>query len=262
MNRRRNNTGFNRKTFSFSLPVLACLLLFLLGQRVISLPEAIAFTMSGQNYILEMGNLNSISGKAEGPGTKLDFTSGEAVPGVFEGPQSKVKLGFQHIHPLRGFSFEISQSIIDFGILSPTNPVIRNIILTVNNRSSQGYSVNVSENNPLQSQASGQVIPDVTCDNGKCTEIVSDSWASTLTYGFGYRCDPVTVDECADGFSNADNYKQFADAARNEPPQPVMASATTGSNKQVKITYKVNIAGSQPPGSYTNVITYIAVPTF
>jgi hypothetical protein len=41
----------------------------------------------------------------------------------------------------------------------------------------------------------------------------------------------------------------------------VMTGANVGRNKQVQITYKANISGTQPGGNYRNVITYIATPT-
>jgi hypothetical protein len=249
-------------TLLLSLPIYLLVGVFLLGQRVLTVPASLAFTMSGGNYILEMGNLNSFSGEATGSDKGISFNSGQSPQGLSLGGNKKVKLGFQYIHPLRGFSFSLSQSLIDFGVLSPTNPVTRNTILRVNNSSAEGFSVTASEDHPLQSAASGQSIPDTTCDNGTCTDLISGPWQNTLTYGFGYRCDPITDRDCADGFSNSESYKQFSDTSKGETGQAVMVSATNGSNKQVKITYKVNISGTQPPGSYTNTITFIAVPTF
>jgi hypothetical protein len=41
-----------------------------------------------------------------------------------------------------------------------------------------------------------------------------------------------------------------------------MSGTVVGSNKSTTITYKLNISGSQPAGLYTNVINYIATPTF
>lgn len=224
--------------------------------------KVFATTMSGDHYILEMGTLDSFSGQASGGDKALNFTGGQSPQGLAGSTNNKVKIGFQYIHPLRGFSFGISQSIIDFGILSPTNPVTRNTILTVNNRSGEGYSVSAIEDHPLQSPASGQTIPDTTCDNGACTQLTSGAWENTLTYGFGYRCDPISDRDCADGFGNITSYKQFADAAKSEAAQAVMFSGSNGGTRQVKITYKVNISGTQPAGSYANTITFVAVPTF
>lgn len=209
-----------------------------------------------------MGTLDSFSGQASGNNKELNFTGGQSPQGLSSGTNNKVKLGFQYIHPLRGFSFSLSQSLIDFGILSPTNPVTRNTILTVNNRSGEGYSVNASENHPLQSAASGQTIPDTTCDNGSCTQLISGVWDNALTYGFGYRCDPISDRDCADGFGNNASYKQFADAGKGQAPQAVMFSGKNGGTKKAKITYKINISGTQPAGSYANTITFIAVPSF
>lgn len=237
-------------------------LIILVGQKVITLEKVEALTMSGGNYILEMGTLDSFSGEASGENNKLNFTSGEAQQGASSGTNNSVKLGFQYIHPLRGFSFSVSQSQIDFGLLSPTNPVTRNAIVSISNRSAQGYSVSASEDHPLRVSASGQIIPDTTCDNGGCSDTASSTWSNALTYGFGYRCDTIGTNDCASGFTSDQSYKQFADESLGESPQAIMAGATNGQNRQVKITYKVNVAGSQAPGSYQNTITFIAVPSF
>jgi hypothetical protein len=251
-----------RSATIYLLPLFFLLIALLIGQKFLRLEKASAVTMTGDNYILQMGTLDSFSGQASGGDKELNFTGGQSPQGLSGGSKNKVKLGFQYIHPLRGFSFSISQSLIDFGILSPTNPVIRNAILTVNNRSGEGYTVSASENHPLQSAASGQTIPDTTCDNGACTQLVSGIWENALTYGFGYRCDPISDRDCADGFANNQSYKQFADESKNEAPQTVMLSSSNGGTKQVKITYKVNISGTQPAGAYANTITFIAVPSF
>ncbi len=33
-------------------------------------------------------------------------------------------------------------------------------------------------------------------------------------------------------------------------------------NSQARVTYKVNVPGTQQPGIYSNAITFIAAPTF
>jgi len=244
-----------------SLSILLLLGIFLHGQRVIKVDLASAFIMSNDSYIIEMGNLNSGSGKPSGSGKSLGFTTGQISPGLYTGDNYKVKAGFQYIHPLERFRFSISNTDLNFGILEPTNPVYRNNTLTILNRSAYGYAVTAYENHQLLVPASGALIPDTTCDGGTCTESTSALWSNVLTYGFGYRCDAVTVSECATGFSTADYYKQFADDSKGESPQTVMTGTDVGTNKQVKITYKINISGTQVAGEYSNQIIFIATPT-
>lgn len=205
--------------------------------------SAIAQTMSNNNYRLQINTKN----------TKVQ------VP---NNPNYKVKSGFQNISTSNFFTFSISQTLIDFGILSPTNPVTRTNILTILSGSTNGYSVTAFENHKLSSTLSGVFIPDTTCDNGACSESNTAAWTNPLTYGFGYRCDNLQGTDCASGFSYPSFYKQFADASNSEMPQILMSGINIGIIKKAQITYKVNVSGTQQPGFYNNVINYIAVPNF
>lgn len=223
---------------------------------------ATAENMYNSNYIIQMGNLNSAAGKPSNSNYKLGVTVGQTAPGLSTGTNYKVRAGFQYISSIIRFRFSISTLLIDFGALTPTNPVTRSNLLTISNGSAYGYSVTAFENHPLQDDAQGRTIPDTTCDTGLCTQSTSALWNNTLTYGFGYRCDNVSATDCASGFSTANFFKQFSNAAANETPESVMNGTNVGRNKQVQITYKVNVSGTQEAGFYKNVITYIATPTF
>lgn len=223
--------------------------------------KASALTMSNDNYILQWGDINAGGGESTGASGKLTSTIGQTAPGLYTGTNYKVRAGFQYIHSTIRFAFSISETSIDFGSLSPTNPVTRTNTLTVSNNSSSGYTVTVSENHPLQS-AGNVSIPDTTCDNGLCTETTASPWTATLTYGFGYRCDNVLGTECVSDFTDPTYYKQFPDASKNESEATVMSSTSVARNKRSQITYKVNISGTQAAGTYSNGITYIATPTF
>ena len=201
------------------------------------------------------------SGKPTGPNYKLGVSLGQTSPGLYSGTNYKVKLGFQYIYPIVGFKFSISETSIDFGSLSPTNPVTRTNTLTVSNGSG-GYTVTANEDHELKETTSAQLIPDTTCDNGSCSETTSAPWTNTLTYGFGYRCDNVNGTDCNSGFSDATSYKQFANKEKSETDANVMTNSNVSRSKSSKNTYKVNIAGTQAAGAYTNKITYIATPTF
>jgi len=227
---------------------------------VLPASKATALNMSNGLYIIMMGNLNTAAGKPTGPNYKVNLTVGQNAPGLYSGPNYKVRAGFQYISSIINFAFSISQTNINFGTLTPTTFINRTNNLTVTNGSAHGYSVTAIENHQLFNPASGAKIPDTTCDNGTCTQNTSSTWSNTLTYGFGYRCDNITGTDCASGFS-ANQYKQFADAFLSETPVSVMAGSNVGT-KKVQITYTVNISNSQSAGLYTNIITYVATPTF
>jgi hypothetical protein len=209
-----------------------------------------------------MGNLDMTAGKPSNSNYKVLNTGGQTAPGPYANSNYQVKSGFEYIYPIQNFTFSLSSTAIDFGILSATNPVTRTNTLTVSNQSASGYQVTAYENHQLSIPATGAIIPDTTCDNGSCTETTAALWSNSLTYGFGYRCDNLSGTDCASGFTTTDYYKQFTDNSKSETAQAVMSGNNVGSNKQAQITYKVNISRTQPPGTYTNNIIYIATPTF
>jgi hypothetical protein len=225
----------------------------------LNVPFANAQTMSNSQYILQMGNFNMASGKPTGSGYAVSYTMGQTGPGLYSGANYKVRAGFQYIYSLIPFSFRISSTEIDFGTLNATNPVTRTNTLTVSNGSASGYQVTASENHALLNIAYGKTIPDTACDSGPCTPSTSGPWTSTLTYGFGYRCDNISGTDCASGFTTSTYYKPFI---ASPSAQAVMLGSNVGRNKQCQITYKVNISGTQAAGTYANTIMYIATPTF
>lgn len=242
---------------SITLSLLAVLLL---GQQV-KIDSVSAVTMSNANWIIDFANLNSTSGKPTGTNYKVSNTVGQIGPGLYSGTNFTVRAGFQYVYSIIPFRFSISNIVIDFGNLTPTNPVTRTSTLTLSNGSANGYAVRAYETRALMVPSTGQLIPDTTCDAGTCTELTAAAWTSNLVYGFGYRCDNVSGTDCPPAFSTGTFYKQFANQTVDEEPQPVMLGTNVGRNKQVTITYKVNISGTQAPGEYTNQIIYLAVPS-
>lgn len=225
-------------------------------------PRVSAFSMSNLDYIIQMGNLNSFSGSKSNSQFKLNDTGGQLAPGLFSGSNYTIRSGFQYISSIVRFRFSISGLFIDFGIITPTNPVTRTNTLTVSNSSAYGYQVTAFENHQLLVPVSGAIIPNTTCDAGTCTTTTAAAWTSTLTYGFGYRCDNISGTDCESGFATSTFYKQFADESASQTPQAVMVGTTAGRNRQAQITYKVNVSGTQAAGTYSNIVTYIATPTF
>lgn len=225
--------------------------------------QSSAQTMTNDMYRIQMGNFNSISGESANDDYNISITSGETTPGLFEGKNYKVKSGFQYVPRSSPFSFAISNINIDFGLLTPTNPVIRSTILTVTNTELDGYNVSAAQNHELQVPTTGAKINDTTCDDGRCTDTIASEWMSTLTYGFGYRCEREIL-SCVEGdssFLNSNYYKQFPDSSQDESAASVMTGGR-GVNMNSTVLYKVNISSSQPPGTYSNTVTYLATPNY
>jgi len=158
------------------------------------------------------------------------------------------------------FSINLSQAVIDYGILSSTNPVTRTAQITIGN-SALGAEVLTSEDYPLLSTKQN-LIQNTTCDNGMCTPTAAAQWTNTLTYGFGYRCDSQEINLCDSQFSEDNSFKQYPNDAANQNLAPVITSTSKTSSSKVTITNKVNISGTQKSAAYYNSITYLAVPNF
>ncbi len=238
--RKNHKIKLRAKIFYFSFLILNFSFL------ILNFGHAYGQSMSNQKYIIKTEDLNAIP----------DFTPSPFVP---EGVNFKVKTGFENIPSGSFFSVSISEEVIDFGKLSPTNPIVRTVDLSVDSLSASGYSILVSENHPLENNQTN--IPDTTCDNGECDQEKAGAWTNTLTYGFGYRCDNTIGTDCNSSFSMANSYKHFADISNGETATSVMAGIGS-KQKSVRLSYKVNISRNQSQGTYANVITYIAVPNF
>ncbi len=158
------------------------------------------------------------------------------------------------------FSFSISQNTIDFGALTATNPVIRTSDLAFTSPL-YGGQIFAYENHPFLN-TENTFLPDTTCDNGTCTQTIPANWENSLTYGFGFRCDSEATEVCGNDFSNTNTFKQFADISAKETLQSIILNQQAKPTTNTKITYKVNISGTQPPSGYSNTVTFIAIPNF
>lgn len=249
---------------SFKIKNLKLKIIFLLltfAFLLLSLSGVAAQTMSNDNFILRFGNFNTAAGRSTTGGFTLNLTVGQTAPGLYTGTNFKIRAGFQYISSIIPFSFAISQTNIDFGSLTPKNFSTRSNILTVSNGSAFGYQVTASENHPLLAPSSGQMIPDTTCDAGTCTTTFARPWTQFLTtFGFGYNCTNLSGTNCASDFNNDPTY--FRPFAASPSSAIVMSSTNVGRNRQATITYQVNISPVQAAGLYTNVINFIATPSF
>lgn len=239
------------------------LLLCILAYLVVCLasPKANALTMTNDNWSIDIGNVNNETDNITNTKTTSNSNIGKIGPNSYGGKNYSVKLGFKQSRSPELFSFSLNQTVINFGLLTATNPVTRTSTLTISNEGLPGYQVFASENNTLKNELNIS-IPDTTCDNGSCTETIAAPWKATLTYGFGYRCDTIADAACTPTFNDPDEYKQFADSSKHEPSQTILKGNDGKPTRKAKITYKVNISGTQAPGTYSNTITYIAVPTY
>ncbi len=206
--------------------------------------------MQGENNFLEIEPIDeneaieSLSSEQKPEAEKL-------VKIVFTTPENNTK----------GFRLTISNILIDYGVLSPTNPIIRENNLMISNSISGVFSILGRENHPLNAK-SGTIIPDTSCDNGACTMTLASIWENSLTYGFGYRCENILSKNCASDFQNENYFKQFPSVSDKEEFIHIINGVKSDTQSESKIIYKVNTATSQPQESYSNKINYILVPGY
>ncbi|MBI4079135.1 MAG: hypothetical protein HY429_02455 [Candidatus Levybacteria bacterium] len=216
-----------------------------------------ATIMANKFYKLDLGNANTTAGLTQDKNYKLGTMVGESPVGIFNEAQYKVTAGFFFGSKKKNpFTFTLSPLLISYGPLSSTTPVVRTAKIAVTNESASGFSVLGFTDHVLQTKE-GASIPHVSCDDGRCTSKKASYWQSTLTYGFGFRCDGKL---CQSDFQNKNSFLPFADESRTESPQTIF-SAKRGKDQNVTITLKVNTSREQSPGPYLNTITFIAIPT-
>lgn len=151
----------------------------------------------------------------------------------------------------------ITPITIEYGSLSPGEPILRNQQIAVSKNYKAPYKIYIAENHPLQSTASALIqIPNTTCDQGGCTSYTAAAWISLLTYGFGFRC---VGTYCINQFIPDNFYMQLSpdQSLREVINIPEQAGAVKNS-----LLYKVNSSPTTKVNTYTNTISIIGLPGF
>ncbi len=238
--------------------IFALINLFLCSSEIKAEP-----IMSSDNFEITWPNVNTGSGGTTSPNFNMGITTGQNAPGLYSSTGYKIRSGFQYIHSIIPFSFQLSAISLNFGTLTTdvlTNE--QNLTLTINSGSAGGYQVKVQENDPLTSTA-GTTIPDTTCDVADtCTHTDAGTWTQTSTYGFGYT---ISGDDVPSEFSG-DKFKNFPDAPGEDPVKIMGLTPATGHaagiGKTAAITTRINISNIQAAGVYRNILTFFAIPTY
>jgi len=94
-----------------------------------------------------------------------------------------------------------------------------------------------------------------------CTNTATGTWVTATNEGFGYSCDPGgSSDDCDSAFGTSTDYRSFSTSTAITVI--TRSSPTPSGDSTSRIIYKVTIASNQTAGVYTNVVTWIATPTF
>ncbi|OGK68553.1 hypothetical protein A2262_04215 [Candidatus Roizmanbacteria bacterium RIFOXYA2_FULL_41_8] len=220
----------------------------------LSISQVMADRMGSDSYEFVFTNIN-MGGRTTGsPNYTLDMSLGQTVAKRWEENGYIVRAGFQYIHILYPFSFELSDTTLDFGTLIPGTPVTEQLTATITHRG-QGYEVMVYQDHKLQTFDGNTWIEDTACDNPYCDADTAESWISSAVYGFGYNV--TGHDVSADFNGSADYFRPFSTS-----PVTFMESSQAARNRQSVITAKINIDNTQEAGTYQTVLRFIALPKF
>ena len=164
------------------------------------------------------------------------------------------------------FTFTLSSLLVDFGIITPTDPVTRTTNIIVKRGEGTGYTILAYQNHPLSNRESPYFIPDTMCDSSSCSETSPSAWVNPLVFGAGFRLDNVQGGASALGIDEKESlFLQFSDFSSSESARLIMSSMNKNSaksNDESRITYKVNTPQTQKEGVYQNIIHYVAIPNF
>lgn len=150
----------------------------------------------------------------------------------------------------------VSDDFVQFGPLSPTNPVIRQLRFSIRGQTLPFSLFQQMDHNLLNDP--GQSIPPTSCDNGSCTETQASLWSSTLTYGLGVRCENIKGTACPDDFLEKNTFRPLG--ILSSGAASIIASGITGEQTELSLLYKLVVPGTQEKGNYQARASYILVP--
>lgn len=151
--------------------------------------------------------------------------------------------------------------------------------LTVSTNATSGYSVTVEEDDQLNKDSDAcdsptaatadytdGCIQDTTCGASACSESTSQDWTDASTYpGFGFSLANQAGSDAAFLYNESSrtfSTRQIADQQASETKQSIMSNAGPVNSNDVYVCFRIAISGLQPAGYYTNIVKYVATPTF
>ncbi len=148
--------------------------------------------------------------------------------------------------------------------------------ITISTNAASGYAVKVEENDQMGKDGvacvgasageSVNCIKDTTCDSGTCSESSTSSWATATNNGLGYGLENISGSHNAfsygSGLGTGISARQFPDQEASETKQTVMSHTGPVSGDAINVCYRISVSGTQPAGTYFNVVKYTATPIF
>ncbi|NTU72849.1 hypothetical protein HGB07_01595 [Candidatus Roizmanbacteria bacterium] len=231
---------------------------FLFAGFIILTPCVQATDMDSNIYHIQYGNVNIGARSESSSNYKISTTMGQTAAQSFNSNGYYVKAGFQYWHNIIPFRFSVSNTNLNFGVLTPGTPATINTTLTVSFGAAGNYQVTAIEEGKLRTMA-GYYIPDTNCDGGTCTTSSAAIWNSNSTYGFGYT---MTGQDIPTDFIDSTYFRPLPDRSASANPAVVMYSTNVGRSRQATMMVKTNVSATQAAGSYQTVINFAAIPTY
>lgn len=248
---------------------LVVIVIYYFSLLIFNLGAVGAASMESSRYKIKSEKVNIGADSIASSEAQLAATLGSQAADEFNRSGYIIKASSPSLNSIIPFTFSISNTTINFGMLQPNTPLINsNIKLTVELGGNGQYSVAAAQTTPLQTLAGDNRVDDTSCDGGNnsCTIKYAKKWQSNTAYGFGYN---LLGDDIPSDFI-ANYYRPFVDMSSDNQPIEIMGGININkyvfnsdrNTKQATLTLKVNVSPIQAGGNYQTIISFVAIPSY
>lgn len=206
-----------------------------------------AFSMSSTNYKVDNGTVNNFGGDTNSPNYQLTASGGE--PFIGAGSSTNYKFNAGYVASLE-HSITLTLDALAVTIPAVSAGASQTATTTVSvTTDAAGYLLSARQDGDLRQLATGGTIPGVSG-----TIATPALWTEGTTKGFGFTVSAGTGVDAKWGTNPNYKYAAFPTAdttVHNKPNYQNSNDATT-------IQYRLDITGTQAPGTYRNYVTYNA----
>ena len=238
--------------------ILFALMLVFLGKLA---HHVDAINMDSSQYKIEHGDVLSTS-TAEGALERYDITTLIDHTALLELKSKGYSLstGFSSYEGAIPFSFSVSNASIDLGSNLNKKPSQKETTLSVSFGGAGSYTIEAFKAGPLQTLDKKNSIPDTKCNGGNdtCSNGHAALWTKK-TGGFGFT---LEGDDVVTDFKNNDYFRPFADINADEEPVVVVKTDAPVHKRDTVFRTKLVPSALQTSGSYSTIITFVAMPSF
>lgn len=221
--------------------------LIVTGLALLGVQTAEAFSSSSTNYSIDDGVTNSFGGSSGSTEYALVDSGGEPFVGTSTSTNYIFNAGYvaQLEHSI---SLTLDALSVTIPTVTPGTSQTATTVATVYTDAA-GYDLSARQDRDLT------LVGGATTISGVPGTIASPAaWTEGTTTGFGFTVSAGTSIEPKWGTSPNFNYAAFPTSATVIHSKP----GYTNSNNTTTVQYRLDVSGTQAPGTYTNNITYSA----